>query len=388
ANTPAQLALATVQAMSNMPALPAALSTVLPGLSSGVEAMTEGELPDNVTPTTTVEPKAASNAPWHVMQRRLADAAGRKTTSAQSASDAELSASIGAEKGEAEGENPSLQIADALNKSDQSKPVAIVQNENMAPVPLAMPVIDAANAKAVVPARSLSARAAKDMAVSSASATIGNAAMPGQLLEDIAQKDTARTGLPNAASNSNSTSEPKAKDTAFDAALGLANIAPLSGDARPVGAETVGRLTDLSGPAMIAERHLDLARDMEWLDQLATDIVSASEHTDHISFRLSPANLGQMDIDLLTGAAGLSVNIATTTDEAGRIVSAAQPSLVESLQAQGIRVADTQVTSGNDMARGNQSQRQSAPHHLIETAFEGTDEPKQHTNERPDGRFA
>lgn len=149
--------------------------------------------------------------------------------------------------------------------------------------------------------------------------------------------------------------------------------------------------TVLQGPAaaqVVADRQLDLARDTLWLDQLATDIVSASTDTDHISFRLMPAHLGRLDVDLFTSSAGLTVNIVTSTEEAGRIVGSAQPGLVESLNAQGVRVADTQVTSGSDNSRQGQSQR----HHPVRTqndvAFGANDESTDQNKARPDGRFA
>lgn len=182
--------------------------------------------------------------------------------------------------------------------------------------------------------------------------------------------------------------EPHAKSVAFESALAFSNsCAPLS-DIRGVAVPPAHGLHELSGAQGVAERHLNLARDGMWLDQLTTDIIAASDQTDHISFRLTPAHLGQLDVDLITSDAGLTVNIATSTEEASQIVAAQQPSLIESLQTQGIRVADTQVTSSNDMSRQNQSQRNNAAHHLIETAFSGADEPADPNDERPDGRFA
>lgn len=181
--------------------------------------------------------------------------------------------------------------------------------------------------------------------------------------------------------------EPQIKSAAFESAPTF-NITTASAEVRQVGLAPAQPLAELSGASGVAERHLNLARDTLWLDQLANDIVSASDRTDHVSFRLVPAHLGRLDVELITGDTGLSVNIATSTAEAGKIVASAQPSLVESLQAQGIRVADTQVTTGNDTSRHNQPQRQNAAHHLIETAFNGADEPADQNDERLDGRFA
>lgn len=182
--------------------------------------------------------------------------------------------------------------------------------------------------------------------------------------------------------------EPQIKSDAVEAALSFANTSAPSTDMRSITSSVAYGLGELSGAQGVAERHLNLVRDTLWLDQLATDIISASDTTDRISFRLKPAHLGQLDVDLLSSNAGLTVNIAASTEEAGKIVAAAQSSLVESLQAQGIRVADTHITSGNDTTQYGQPQRQHTAHHLIETADAGSDEPDHQGSERPDGRFA
>lgn len=147
-------------------------------------------------------------------------------------------------------------------------------------------------------------------------------------------------------------------------------------------------LQALTSAQAVADRQLNLARDSLWLDQLATDILAASDSADHISFRLMPAQLGRLDVDLTTSTSGLTVNIATSTEEAGRIVSSAQAGLVESLQSQGVRVADTQVTTGNDMSRHGQSSRHHPTTPLNEPIMRSADESIEQHEDRPDGRFA
>jgi flagellar hook-length control protein FliK len=91
-------------------------------------------------------------------------------------------------------------------------------------------------------------------------------------------------------------------------------------------------------------RQLDLARDHLWLDRLASDIVAAREFNDKVSFRLLPPRLGQLDVEICTLRDGLSVNMTATNEEAGKIVAAAQPRLIDELRSQGMRVHSAEIT--------------------------------------------
>ena len=139
----------------------------------------------------------------------------------------------------------------------------------------------------------------------------------------------------------------------------------------------------------VVERQLDLARDTRWLDELARDIVSVGERSDRLSFRLMPAQLGRLDVDVSTSDSGLSVRIATTSDAAAQIVAAAQPRLIDELKGQGVRIAGTEVSSGGTQSQGQgQHHHQHSAEHMIEyarRAFGAIDD----TNlTRPSGRFA
>lgn len=139
----------------------------------------------------------------------------------------------------------------------------------------------------------------------------------------------------------------------------------------------------------IVERHLDLARDNRWLDSLARDIVAVAETPDRLSFRLSPPQLGRLDVDLNNSENGLSVRMNASSEAATQIIAAAQPRLIDELKNQGVRVADTQVSTGGGQTQGQSQQHtQRDADQMIEYArarFEAADE----TNSaRPQGRFA
>jgi flagellar hook-length control protein FliK len=138
----------------------------------------------------------------------------------------------------------------------------------------------------------------------------------------------------------------------------------------------------------IVERQLDLARDSRWLDALARDIVAVAETPDRLSFRLSPPQLGRLDVDLSASESGLSVRMNASSEAATQIIAAAQPRLIDELKNQGVRVSETQVSTGGGQSQGQGQQQQRDADQMIEYArarFERTTE----TNpSRPKGRFA
>ena len=139
----------------------------------------------------------------------------------------------------------------------------------------------------------------------------------------------------------------------------------------------------------VVERQLDLARDSRWLDDLARDIVSVGERSDRLSFRLMPAQLGRLDVDVSTSDSGLSVRIATTSDAAAQIVTAAQPRLIDELRGQGVRIAGTEVSSGGTQSQGQgQQQPQHSAEHMIEYARRALGAIDDTNLTRPSGRFA
>jgi flagellar hook-length control protein FliK len=137
----------------------------------------------------------------------------------------------------------------------------------------------------------------------------------------------------------------------------------------------------------VVERQLDLARDSRWLDALTRDIVAVADTPDRLSFRLSPPQLGRLDVDLSASESGLSVRMNTSTDAAAQIVAAAQPRLIDELRSQGVRVAEAQVSTGGGGSHG-QGQQQREADQLIEFARARFEQANDTNLTRPDGRFA
>lgn len=154
-------------------------------------------------------------------------------------------------------------------------------------------------------------------------------------------------------------------------------------------AETAVRaLTDAS--ALVADRALDVARGSLWLDQLAGDIAAVQDHDSDLSFRMIPAQLGQLDVKIATKEDGMQLNFNTQTDEAARIIGNAQSRLVEELKAQGVRVAGSEVNTGSGQQSFAQQNGQPARTATIaefeRPSFQSLEQT--HANEPQNGRFA
>lgn len=139
----------------------------------------------------------------------------------------------------------------------------------------------------------------------------------------------------------------------------------------------------------VVDRQLDLARDSRWLDALARDIVAVADAPDRLSFRLSPPQLGQLDVDLSSSDGGLSVRMNASTDAAAQIVAAAQPRLIDELKSQGVRVAEAHVSTGGGGSQGQgQPQQQRDADQMIEFVRQRIERANETNLTRPTGRFA
>jgi len=100
------------------------------------------------------------------------------------------------------------------------------------------------------------------------------------------------------------------------------------------------------------DRHLDLARDTQWLDRLARDISRAADHQGHLKFQLNPEHLGALTVEIVNSAAGTAIRMSTDTDQARQIIADAQPRLIAEVRAQGLRVAESHVDLNNQQNGG------------------------------------
>ncbi len=101
-------------------------------------------------------------------------------------------------------------------------------------------------------------------------------------------------------------------------------------------------------------RHLDLARDTQWIDRLAQDISQAAAQQGQLKFHLNPEHLGALLVEISNGASGTTIRMTADNDRARAIIADAQPQLMAEVRAQGLRVADSQVDLSNQQRHGGQ----------------------------------
>lgn len=100
------------------------------------------------------------------------------------------------------------------------------------------------------------------------------------------------------------------------------------------------------------DRHLDLARDQQWLDRLARDISQAATQPGQMKFHLNPQNLGALTVEIANTAVGTSIRMTTDTEQARTILADAQPRLIAEVRAQGLRIAEAHVDLNNQQSSG------------------------------------
>ncbi len=84
---------------------------------------------------------------------------------------------------------------------------------------------------------------------------------------------------------------------------------------------------------------------------------------------------------------GLSLSIRTESDSAAAILSAAQSRLTDEIRSLGVRLADTQMFSGDSRQSPGQDAN-ARPAQLIETFISPTETVDAPEEERRDGRYA
>ncbi|MBD3762256.1 flagellar hook-length control protein FliK, partial [Rhizorhabdus sp.] len=157
---------------------------------------------------------------------------------------------------------------------------------------------------------------------------------------------------------------------ALDAAL--AGVRP--NQAGSIAATDIAANGTVNQAEMAVDRHLDLARDNQWLDRLARDISQAATQQGHLKFHLNPERLGALTVEIANSAAGTAIKLTTETDQARAIIADAQPRLIAEVRAQGLRVAETHVELNNQQGNSGsaftqnpqgqaQQQRQSSADH-------------------------
>lgn len=138
---------------------------------------------------------------------------------------------------------------------------------------------------------------------------------------------------------------------------------PLTASPMAISADTNLNAVSQADQSLI--RHLDLARDNQWLDRLARDISQAATQQGQLKFQLNPEHLGALTVEIANGASGTAIRMTAETDHARTIIADAQPRLIAEVRAQGLRVAESHVdlnqqgSSSSAFAQGQQQRQPS-----------------------------
>jgi flagellar hook-length control protein FliK len=241
--------------------------------------------------------------------------------------------------------------------------------------------------------RSLSAERVKEDIVSTSSASAFGLSLPKPSLSLAGREDGSISVGSVPTESARAITSEYSKDAASPLSLSADGVGetPLS---QATSTPQIGSTQPVAPSAdplrFVVDRQLDLARDSRWLDALARDIVAVADAPDRLSFRLSPPQLGQLDVNLSSSDNGLSVRMNASTEAATQIIAAAQPRLIDELKSQGVRVADAHVSTGG----GGQSQGQGQPQQqrdadqMIEFVRQRIERNNETNLTRPTGRFA
>jgi flagellar hook-length control protein FliK len=134
----------------------------------------------------------------------------------------------------------------------------------------------------------------------------------------------------------------------------------------------------ISSSEIVMTRHLDLAKDSAWLDNLARDIVRTASHDAQLRFQLNPEHLGSLRVELANTADGTAIRLSADTEAARNILVDAQPRLVAEARAQGLRISESQVDLGNHGGQQRSHQENPQPAvRIVRPAEERAARPRQ-----------
>jgi flagellar hook-length control protein FliK len=125
--------------------------------------------------------------------------------------------------------------------------------------------------------------------------------------------------------------------------------------------------------AALASQVLDMARGNEWIDTLARDIAQTASGEGVLRFKLNPETLGELRVEITQSDRGAHVRLHAGSEAAQQALADAQPRLAAEARAQGVRIAETEIsfTGGNAQERepGRQHETpQNTPARTLRTA--------------------
>lgn len=110
--------------------------------------------------------------------------------------------------------------------------------------------------------------------------------------------------------------------------------------------------------AALSQQVLDMSAGDAWIDQIARDISRTSGSDGAMRFRLAPETLGELKVEITHSERGAHVRMNVTSESAQQALAAAEPKLAAEARAQGVRIAETEISLANGQSQGREMSRQ------------------------------
>jgi flagellar hook-length control protein FliK len=112
--------------------------------------------------------------------------------------------------------------------------------------------------------------------------------------------------------------------------------------------------------AAIAAQVLDLAKGGEWINEIARDIAKSASADGAMRFRLAPETLGELRVEITHSERGAHVRLQVTSEAAQQALAEASSKLVQEARAQGVRIAEAEVSLAGGQQQARDGGRQGA----------------------------
>lgn len=157
--------------------------------------------------------------------------------------------------------------------------------------------------------------------------------------------------------------------------------------ATPVPAAAPAVSAQIPGPnlqAAIEAQVLNVAKDGAWIDDLARDISRTASGEGTMRFRLAPETLGELRVEITQSERGAHVRLQVTSEAAQQALAEAQPKLVQEARAQGVRIAETEISFAGGQGQNRETGRHAQSEQPMRSA--GSGRPSTHGDaEAPSG---
>ncbi len=108
--------------------------------------------------------------------------------------------------------------------------------------------------------------------------------------------------------------------------------------------------------AALSQQVLDMSGGDAWIDQIARDISQTAGKDGTMRFRLAPETLGDLKVEITHSERGAHVRLNVSSEAAQQALAAAEHKLTAEARAQGVRIAETEISFTGGQSRDASAQ--------------------------------